>query len=156
MLEFNHQHVGAYLVRDWNLPEWFALPIRHHHDPQTLDTADTDIDILTKILHLASLVTDFTNMADKRLYLELTEWFVQEYGFAEKLRLEELFGEVYAQAEEIFPLFDFKPGVEKSLLAMIEAARNEIIDLTRELVQRPPAPDPATESKQVYYQVYSL
>ena len=146
VLEFNHQHVGAYLVRDWNLPEWFALPIRHHHDPQTLDTADTGIDILTRILHLASLVTDFTNMADKRLYLETIEWFVQEYGFAEKIRLEELFGEVYAQAEEIFPLFDFNPGVEKSLIAMIETARNEIIDLTRELVQRPPAPAPAKES----------
>ena len=55
ILGFNHMEVGEYLIRAWGLPETFFVPVRYHHNPEYLETTNSGIELLTKVLHLSSL-----------------------------------------------------------------------------------------------------
>ena len=136
ILGFNHMKVGEYLIRTWGLPETFFLPVGYHHNPENLDTEVSEIERLTKILHLSSLFIDLSTSADKKLYLAMLEAYVQEYGFTDKFQTEETIRQIHEQTMEIFPLFDIKIGEEKAYLEMIDAAREELINLSTDFMNQ--------------------
>jgi diguanylate cyclase (GGDEF)-like protein len=77
---FDHQEVGAELLRRWGLPESVCLAIRHHHDPDTaphslrvLCTVLWAADRLSSIYHGVGIAKNFqtaTEILTKRLGLD--------------------------------------------------------------------------------------
>ena len=136
ILGFNHMEVGEYLIRTWGLPETFFTPVLYHHNPKELDTKVSEIELLTKILNLSSLFIDLNTFPDKKLYLALLEAYVKEYGFTGKFQTDETIRQIHEHTMEIFPLFDIKIGEEKTYLAMIDAAREELINLSTDFMNK--------------------
>jgi len=134
ILGFNHMEVGEYLIKKWALPEAFYMPIRYHHDPGQLKTNDREIEILTKVLHLSSLFIDLSNSSDKAFHLALLEYYAEEYGFLEKLKIVDMAMQIYKQTMNIFPLFEIKVAKETCYLKMIEDARNELINVSADFM----------------------
>ncbi|MBE9569761.1 MAG: GGDEF domain-containing protein [Proteobacteria bacterium] len=136
ILGFNHMEVGEYLIRTWGLPETFSTPVLYHHNPEELKTKNSKIELLTKVLNLSSLFIDLNTFADKKLYLAMLEFYVKEYGFTGKLQTDEITKQVHEHTMEIFPLFDIKIGEEKAYLEMIDAAREELINLSTDFIHK--------------------
>ncbi len=129
-LNVNHMEVGHYLTQAWGLPTTFSLPILHHHNPLGLRTSDTDITTLTKMLHLASLCADIYEGDDSTLKLGLFEWYLKEYEFYARIDIEAFFYHLTEQVHNIFPVFDMQPDSVESWRAIIDDARQELIQLS--------------------------
>jgi diguanylate cyclase (GGDEF)-like protein len=127
---------GEYLIRTWGLPDPFFTPVLYHHNPEALKTKVSEIDRLTKILNLSSLFIDLNTSADKKLYLAMLEANIKIYGFTDKFETDEIIRQIHEQTIEIFPLFDIKIGEEKDYLEMIDAAREELINLSTDFMQK--------------------
>ena len=134
ILGFNHMEVGEYLIKAWGLPETFFVPIRYHHNPEYLETTNSDIELLTKVLHLSSLFINLNSYEDKKLYLAMLEVYVKEYGFTGALKIHELTKQIHEQTMEVFPLFDVRIGEESTYLDMIDVARKELIHLSEDFM----------------------
>jgi diguanylate cyclase (GGDEF)-like protein len=138
ILGFNHMELGEYLVSSWGLPDLFSTPLRYHHEVEKLVTKDYDIDILTKILHLTSIVIDLNNSKDKRFYMAIAqlEFCVKEYGFQNSIQISDLTKEIHRQTLNVFPLFEIEIEEEQDYLELIEEARNELINLSSNFMQQ--------------------
>ena len=136
ILGFNHMEVGEYLIRTWGLPETFITPVLYHHNPQGLKTKNSKIELITKVLNLSSLFIDLNTFPDKKLYLAMLEFYVKEYGLTGMFQTDEITRRVHEQTMEIFPLFDIKIGEEKTYMEMIDAAREELINLSADFMHK--------------------
>lgn len=54
---FDHQDVGAELMRAWNLPDSFVESARHHHQPSTAERYRLE----TAVIHLADVITSMAH-----------------------------------------------------------------------------------------------
>ncbi|OPX36770.1 MAG: hypothetical protein B1H12_06470 [Desulfobacteraceae bacterium 4484_190.2] len=136
ILGFNHMEIGGSLIRTWGLPETFSTPVLYHHNPEELKTKDSKIELLTKVLSLSSLFIDLDTFADKKLYLAMLESYVKEYDFTGKFQTDEIIRQIHKQTTQIFPLFDIKIEEEKAYLEMIDAAREELINLSTDFMHK--------------------
>jgi diguanylate cyclase (GGDEF)-like protein len=136
ILGFNHMAVGEHLVKSWGLPATFYASIGHHHQPENLGNADAPIDVLTKILHLASLYIDLFTLSDVSLNLGMINVCAGSYGFGDKLRVDEIGSEIHRQAMDIFPLFEINIDQENDYIEMIETARKELINLSTDFMNK--------------------
>ena len=136
ILGFNHMEVGEYLIRTWGLPETFFTPVAYHHNPEELNTKSSEIELLTKILNLSSLFIDLNTFPDKKLYLAMLESNTKAYGFTDKFQTDEIITQIHEQTMDIYPLFDIKIGKEKVYLEMIDAAREELINLSTDFMHK--------------------
>ena len=135
ILGFNHMEIGEYLIRTWGLPEIFFTPVLYHHNPEKLKTKNFKIELLTKVLNLSSLFINLNTSPDKKIYLAMLEFYVKEYGFTDKLKIDEITKQIHEHTMEIFPLFDIKIEEEKVYLEMIDSAREELINLSTDVMQ---------------------
>ncbi len=129
ILQFNHLEMGNFLTKSWGLPKMFYTPIRYHHHPFKLRDQDPELHTLTQILHLASLFADFYNQKNKTLYLSLFEWYVKEYEFGPKISFDQLYKQIHAQAQAVFPLFEVRLESTESYDDIIARARKELDQL---------------------------
>jgi diguanylate cyclase (GGDEF)-like protein len=136
ILGFNHMAVGEYLIKKWGLPDSFCLPIGHHHHPDTLVTDSVDIERLTKILHLASLYIDLLNHPDNSLNLSLIEACSKNYGFSDKIRVDEIGLQIHRQTQPVFSLFDIKLNKNRDYSQILETARKKLIDLSTDIIAK--------------------
>ena len=138
ILGFNHMELGEYLVSSWGLPDHFSTPVRYHHEVDKLVTKDNDTDILTKILHLTSIVIELNNSEDKRFYMAVAqlEFCVKEYGFQNSIQISYLTKEIHRQTLNVFPLFEIEIEEEQHYLELIEEARNALINLSSNFMQQ--------------------
>jgi diguanylate cyclase (GGDEF)-like protein len=133
ILGFDHLEVGAFLTRSWGLPEAFYLPIRFHHPPEKPDGAGAEVDSLTQILHLATLYGELFFSPDMSLTLKMIEHHVQQYGWADKIRVAEVAVTIDQNTRDVLPLFDFQIE-EAGYMEVLEAARSELINVSSDLV----------------------
>ena len=137
ILGFNHMEVGDFLTRKWGFPETFTIPIRFHHYPERLDGQHGNrIELFTKILHMASAFIDFFSIPDKTLSLGLLDFHIKEHGFCGKLKPEEILLQVQKQTADVFPLFKIKMGKKIDYSKIIEEARNELINVSSDILYR--------------------
>jgi len=138
ILGLNHMEVGEYLVDSWSLPKIFSIPIRYHHEADKLVTKDPDIDIITKILHLSTLFIDLTNSEGKQFYVAVAqlEYLVNEFGFKDRIEVDEITKHIHQQTLNVFPLFEIEMKAERDYLELIEEARNELINLSSNFMQQ--------------------
>ena len=137
ILGFNHMEVGDFLTRKWGFPEIFTIPIRFHHYPEQLEGRhDNRIELFTKILHMASAFIDFFSTPDKTLSLGLIDFHIKAHGFCDKLKPEEILLQVQKQTADVFPLFKVKMGKKTDYSKIIEDARNELINVSSDILYR--------------------
>ena len=136
VLGFNHMQVGQRLMKSWQLPEIFYLPVAFHHHPDRLTTKSSDIDQLTKILHLSTLYVDLFKQTDTGFTLGLIERYTDNYKFNSNLKIEEIGEQVDQKTRKIFPLFEISIDNENDYAKLIESARKEIIDLSNDLMNK--------------------
>jgi HD-like signal output (HDOD) protein/predicted Ser/Thr protein kinase len=61
----DHTEIGACLLESWNLPPEIYLPVRHHHDPESLVDAAKPIRERALILHFASQIAALSGKASQ-------------------------------------------------------------------------------------------
>ena len=138
ILGFNHMELGEHLIQSWNLPNNFAIPVRHHHEAENIDIDNPEIETITKILHLGTFFIDLNNHEDQRFYMAFAqlEFLIKQYGFQDKIEIETIAKEVHNQTLTVFPLFEIQIAEEKDYIDLIEQARNELIHLSTNFMQQ--------------------
>jgi diguanylate cyclase (GGDEF)-like protein len=132
---FNHMDVGAILTKSWGFPEVFYIPIRHHHCVESLpENCDNDIQIRTKILHLASLYIDILHGENMTQALWFAKHFIGFYGFENSLDATEIGKDIIKQTKEIFPIFEIQFRDENELEILLDSAKQELINVSMQMV----------------------
>lgn len=134
VLGFNHMQVGQYLLQSWGLPESLYQPIGCHHTPEMLVPETSEVESFVKILHLANLYIDFFHSQDKKIGYGMIDYYKQAYGFAEMFEADQIGLQIDEQTREICPLFDIVELDEVSYHAMIERARQQLADVSMDLL----------------------
>lgn len=129
----NHQEIGEYLTKSWGLPNTFYLPIGYHHIPDQLPSAQSSVCKLTRILHLSSLFIDLLSDNNRALTLWKLKETVDDFGFATEIDVNEIWGKICEQIQQIFPLFDLEVG-QDDYIQIIEKARAELSKLSVEMI----------------------
>ena len=137
ILGFNHMEIGEHLAQKWGLPDTFCKSIRYHHEPETLQEKNNEIEIITRSLCLSSAFIDTIIYQDKRFYSAVAQldYLINEYGYSDQLQIEQIAPKIKEQTKDIFPIFDIKIA-EEDYLRMIEEAREELINLSTNFTQQ--------------------
>jgi diguanylate cyclase (GGDEF)-like protein len=137
LLKFNHMEVGEYVTHGWGLPPAFSAPIGAHHAPERLSQPSAEIEFQTKILHLSSLYIDLFNHANHHAssaYAPI-EAQIGAYGLASAVDPFGIAEQVLANIRDIFPIFEIQID-EKEYIDIIETSRNELAELSTELMDQ--------------------
>ena len=106
VLGFNHQEIGEYLTKSWQLPDIFHLPIGYHHDPAKLPTAQPNIENLTKILYVSSLYIELLNNKLSGFNLWLIEDAFKGFNSATEINIDQIGAEISQYTQQLFPIFE--------------------------------------------------
>lgn len=136
ILGFTHAQAGAHLVKSWGIPDYFEIPIRHHHYPEKLIETLPTVETLTRILYLAGHFIDLFNRPDKKFQLGLIDFLMDRYRFKPLLAVEDIIRQIQAQTASIFPVFDFKLASPDNYVAMVEKARQSLIQLSSNFMRK--------------------
>ena len=129
----DHQEIGEYLTKSWGLPNTFYLPIGYHHIPDQLTSAQSSVVNLTRILHLSSLFIDLLSDHKRALSLWKIKETLDDFGFAAQIDVNEIWGKICEQIEQIFPVFDLEVDQDE-YFQIIEKARAELSKLSVEMI----------------------
>jgi diguanylate cyclase (GGDEF)-like protein len=133
VLGFNHMDVGRSVTGSWGLPTSISVPIGFHHCPERLAGHSGDLELLTRMLHLSSLFIDMFKHSDPAAGYAAIEECLRAQGLVGVMRPFDLAGQISAQAETLFPMFELQIDL-KQHLEIIEAARAELAKLSGDLV----------------------
>jgi len=133
ILGFNHMEIGEYLLKSWGLPEYFHKPIGYHHCPDKVSTDQHDVNILSKILHLSSLYTEFFKNEKSMDALEIINIWMDKYGVLDVKGLEAI-EDINEQAQIVFPLFEYNFKTESDYTKFLETAKAKQADLATEII----------------------
>jgi diguanylate cyclase (GGDEF)-like protein len=135
ILGVNHMQVGEYVIHAWGLPASFSVPIGCHHYPERLTCSSGNIRQLTHILHLSSLFIDlFKSSNPKAGYAEIAK-YIQAYEFDSIIDKSAVAEQIANGIRSIFPIFEIEAD-EAKYIEIIEAARNQLADLSGELLNQ--------------------
>jgi diguanylate cyclase (GGDEF)-like protein len=135
LLGINHMEVGEFVTDSWGLPATFAVPIGFHHCPERLVSPLNDIKQLTKVLHLSSLYIDLFKTSTLNAGYAEIEKCIQAYGLNSIIDKPAVAERIIESAKSIFPIFDLQID-EKKHIEIIDAARNELTELSSELLNQ--------------------
>jgi diguanylate cyclase (GGDEF)-like protein len=133
VLGINHQEIGEYLTKSWDLPNTFYLPIGYHHIPDKLPSAQSSVIKRTRILYLSSLFIGLLSDNNRAMSLWKLKETVYDYGFSTEINVSEIWDKIWKQIQEIFPLFDLEVGKDE-YIQIIESARAELSKLSVEMI----------------------
>ena len=133
VLGINHQEIGEYLTKSWDLPNTFYLPIGYHHIPEKLPSAQSSILELTRILHLSSLFIDLLNDKNRAMSLWKLKETVNHFGFSAEIDVNQIWDKICSQTQQIFPIFDIEVGQDE-YIQIIESAKAELSKLSVEMI----------------------
>lgn len=137
LLKFNHMEVGEYVTHAWGLPPAFSAPIGAHHAPERIIRQSDDIELQTKILQLSSLYIDLfksSHLKASSAYAAI-ENQINTYGLSPVIDPLAITEQIIADIKNIFPIFEMQID-EKEYIDIIETARNELSDLSSELIDQ--------------------
>jgi diguanylate cyclase (GGDEF)-like protein len=126
--------IGEYLMKLWGLPDTFCTSIGYHHRPGELSTTDSDIQMLTKILHLSAQFIEFFNSSTMSLNLGLIDHLVNNYGFSDKINVNEMGHAINRQTQHSFALFNIDLDEDKNYDELLDAAQAELANLSKDLL----------------------
>ena len=129
----NHMQVGAFLLNQWQLPEAFSLPVRHHHQPEKSNATDPKILTRTRILQIAVEISHFMHYEEKALHLALIEELLKTYDFAGRITIESALKKIQEQLEPLLPLFDLEANLNVDYVELLTESKKELVHLSFDL-----------------------
>ena len=130
----NHQEIGEYLMKSWGLPETLCIPIGFHHNPESLETPQRDIQMLTKILHLSSLFIELFNSKSKGLILYLLNHKIKSYGFSDSIDVDRIVEETHQRTEQVFPMFEIQLNRDDEYAQILQVAKMELSKISADMI----------------------
>ncbi|MGA1871822.1 MAG: HDOD domain-containing protein [bacterium] len=124
IIGLNHMDLGLYLIKKWGLPELFFIPIAYHHNPDHIKIDASNIEMLTRILHLTSLLVEFFSLSVKKSLIGVFESLTEKYGFGDKINPKDIAQDVNDQTQMLFPLYEIKEEHAKSYIEILNEARH--------------------------------
>lgn len=120
---FNHQQLGAVLLKSWGLPVVITEPLRYHHNPADAPDEHRLTAEILRISDLLSAVYSEANSAEKVRLLqdEVTQQFAVDPG-----KVRELVDDVATKSIEILEMFELKSDDIKPYSQMLQEA-NEVL-----------------------------
>ena len=133
ILGFNHQEIGEYLTKSWQLPDIFHLPIGYHHDPEKLPTAQPNIEKLTKILYISSLYIELFDNKLSGFNLWLIEDAIKNFDSAKAINIDQIGTEISQFTQQLFPIFEIDVD-QSDYIQILESARAESAKLSEDMI----------------------
>jgi len=119
---FDHQELGAELLRRWGLPESVCAPIEHHHAPEDAPQAHRQTsEILCVADGLANL---YHETQGAQLFGQLH--FMLSNHFERHEEIDAFIDEVACRAEELLAVYDIGDGVIKPYSQLLQEANEEL------------------------------
>jgi len=137
ILKFNHMDVGEYVTHSWGLPPEFSAPIGAHHVPERVSQPSSEIEFQTQVLHLSSLYIDLfnhPNPGENPAYGPI-ERMIGAYGLETSVDPYALAEQILENVRSVFPIFEIQVD-EKKYIEIIETSRNELAELSSELMEQ--------------------
>lgn len=120
---FDHQELGAEILRRWGLPETFFGPIRHHHQLSGAPASHrVAADMLFVADRMASLYHGFHSA--ERLQ-EIKAFLAERYGQSE-IAIDELVDAVAMRTDEMLAIYDIEDANIKPYSQLLQEANDEL------------------------------
>ena len=133
LLGINHQQVGEYLTKSWDLPNNFYLPIGYHHIPEQLPFAQSSILKLTRILHISTLFIDLLNDGNRAISLWKIKESVNFFRFSAEIDVNRIWDKICSQTQQMFPIFDIEVDQDE-YIQILDSAKTELSKLSAEMI----------------------
>jgi len=134
VLGYNHQEIGEYMMKSWGLPETLYMPVGYHHNPEKLASTQSNIQVLTRILHLSSCFIELFDDKSRGLNLWLINHNIEAYGFGTHIDVDQIAEDIHQQARQIFPIFEIDLEHDAEYAQIFQAAKAELSKLSAEMV----------------------
>ncbi len=121
--KFDHQHLGAILLKSWHLPESITMPLRYHHEPQKAPKKHSKI---ATILHIANLLASIYNGRECSRKARLLQEKMEHFFDISPDKTRDLLDEVAEKTVEMLQVFELDPGEMKPYSQMLQEANDEL------------------------------
>jgi diguanylate cyclase (GGDEF)-like protein len=123
-----HAEVGGLLAEEWKLPPVLQVPIRHHHDPDSV--SDAVVRRLTELVGVAGQCADVfidTNAAPAIATVRQTLLTRHQRPGTE---CDLLLGEISKKTREVASLFEINVGSTEDFETILKRANEALVDMT--------------------------
>ena len=134
ILGYNHQEIGEYMMKSWGLPETLYMPVGYHHNPEKLASTQSNIQVLTRILHLSSCFIELFDDKSRGLNLWLINHNIEAYDFGTRIDVDQIAEDIHQQARQVFPIFEIDLEHDAEYAQIFQAAKAELSKLSTEMV----------------------
>ncbi|MFO7838991.1 MAG: HDOD domain-containing protein [Desulfosalsimonadaceae bacterium] len=132
----NHMEIGAYLLEQWELPEYFFLPVRFHHFPERIPEEDKNCRKKAELLRLSIEISRFMRNEDKTVHLAIIEGLLGDYGLEGRIDLAGVLEKVTSRLEPLLPLFDLDENNQVDYPKLLEESKKEMFRLSFSLTRK--------------------
>ncbi|MEW6741988.1 MAG: GGDEF domain-containing protein [Planctomycetota bacterium] len=130
ILGLDHLDAGGYLLDSWGLPAIIVRPVGAHHDPERMVGAGEDLHVMTRILHLASLMAWVVTATQSEEPTDRLRQFAQQYFELGPERLTPIIETLRERVAETADLFAIDIGGKEALEAMRLRAQDALVRLS--------------------------
>ena len=123
---FSHMTVGQYLVKNWQLPEEFYIPIGMHHLPDSLEHESKEIKTRSMIIYLTGLFVELFNSKNSEI-LRLISDEAEKSIFINRFDINEVAKTIFDKSQELFPIFDIETEENLDYENLLISAREELV-----------------------------
>jgi diguanylate cyclase (GGDEF)-like protein len=127
-LGMTHAEVTGFLAEQWKLPPVLSVPMKHHHDPQSVE--DAQLRKLTDVGYVAGLCADvFVDANPAEALAEVRSSCLDRFKLNEA-DCDALLSEIGNRTKEIAPLFEIKLGKASDFDEVLKKANEALVELT--------------------------
>lgn len=127
-LGMTHAEVTGFLAETWKLPPLLSVPMKHHHDPQTV--SDPSLRKLSEVSYLAGLCADVFVDENAASAIGEVRKFCHERFKMSEADCDAMMAEVGNRTKEVAPLFEIKLGKASNFDEILKRANETLVELT--------------------------
>ena len=120
---FNHQQLGASLIKSWGLPAVISEPIRYHHVPTD---APIEYQQTAEILRIADMLSAIYCEANSAEKVRLLQSDITTHFDLTDEQIRTLIDDVATKSIDFLETFDLEPGGIKPYSQMLQEANEEL------------------------------
>jgi len=144
-LGLTHADVSGVLATHWHLPEVLAVPMAHHHRPQTLE--DSSVKEVAQVVWLAGRVADvFIDAQPEWSLCDVRRACMERYKIDE-LACDAILCRIGMKTNELAPLFEVSMKGAESYETVLKRANDGLMKMTEALHQTDAPPTPSDKRR---------
>jgi HD-like signal output (HDOD) protein len=130
-LGLTHADVSGVLAQHWHLPEVLAIPMAHHHRPQTLE--DSSVKDVAQVVWLAGRVADvFVDAQPEWSLCDVRRACMERYK-VDELTCDAILCRIGLRTNELAPLFEVSMAGANSYETVLKRANDGLMKMTEAL-----------------------